>query len=197
MSDKSGRLPCKMANPKKDSQKRAYRWVLCVFVLSFVLSMFMSWSSSAALASVGIAVASVTVLLLVCIGILFDILGVAVTSAEMAPLVAMASRKVRGAKQALWMLRNADRVSSVCNDVVGDICGVISGSAGATLAIRIVELTQGVTTFTVGIWVSAFIAALTVGGKAFGKRIAIERSRDIILFAGRIAAFFVGRTPRR
>ena len=197
MSDKSGRLPCKMANPKKDSQKRADRWVLCVFVLSFVLSMFMSWSSSAALASVGIAVASVTVLLLVCIGILFDILGVAVTSAEMAPLVAMASRKVRGAKQALWMLRNADRVSSVCNDVVGDICGVISGSAGATLAIRSVELTQGVTTFTVGIWVSAFIAALTVGGKAFGKRIAIERSRDIILFAGRIAAFFVGRTPRR
>ena len=93
-----------MANPKKDSKKRAYQWVLCVFILSFVLSMFMSWSSSVALASVGIAVASVTVLLLVFIGILFDILGVAVTSAEMAPLVAMASRKVKGAKQALWML---------------------------------------------------------------------------------------------
>lgn len=186
-----------MANPKKDSKKRAYQWVLCVFILSFVLSMFMSWSSSVALASVGIAVASVTVLLLVFIGILFDILGVAVTSAEMAPLVAMASRKVKGAKQALWMLKNADRVSSVCNDVVGDICGVVSGSAGATLAIRIVELTQGTTTFAVGIWVSAFIAALTVGGKAFGKRIAIERSRDIILFAGRVAAFFGCRAPRR
>lgn len=191
------RLPRKMANPKKDSKKRAYQWVLCVFILSFVLSMFMSWSSSVALASVGIAVASVTVLLLVFIGILFDILGVAVTSAEMAPLVAMASRKVKGAKQALWMLKNADRVSSVCNDVVGDICGVVSGSAGATLAIRIVELTQGTTTFAVGIWVSAFIAALTVGGKAFGKRIAIERSRDIILFAGRVAAFCGGRAPRR
>ena len=186
-----------MANPKKDSKKRAYQWVLCVFILSFVLSMFMSWSSSVALASVGIAVATVTVLLLVFIGILFDILGVAVTSAEMAPLVAMASRKVKGAKQALWMLKNADRVSSVCNDVVGDICGVVSGSAGATLAIRIVELTQGTTTFAVGIWVSAFIAALTVGGKAFGKRIAIERSRDIILFAGRVAAFCGGRAPRR
>ena len=197
MSDMGRRLPHKMANPKKDTKKRATQWVVCVFVLSFVLSMFMSWSSSVALASVGIAVASITVLLLVFLGILFDILGVAVTSAEMAPLVSMASRKVRGAKQALWMLQNADRVSSVCNVVVGDICGVVSGSAGATLAVRIVELTQGTTTFAVGIWVSAFIAALTVGGKAFGKRIAIKRSRDIILFAGCVAAFFNGKTQRR
>jgi CBS domain containing-hemolysin-like protein len=186
-----------MAKTKKNPRRSASVWVISVFFLSFALSMLMSWSSSVALASVGIAVATLTVLLLVAIGILFDVLGVAVTSAEMPPLVSMASKKVPGAKQALWMLKNADRVSSVCNDVVGDICGVVSGSAGATLAIRIVELTQHATVFAVGIWVSAFIAALTVGGKAFGKRIAISKSRDILMLAGRIAAFFGGRSPRK
>ena len=182
---------------KKSSSGVNVRWILTISAVSFVLSVTMSYLSEQALNNVGNLIAFLILFLFVFIGILFDILGVAVTSAEMAPLVAMASRKVKGAKQALWMLKNADRVSSVCNDVVGDICGVVSGSAGATLASRIVELTQGTTTFAVGIWVSAFIAALTVGGKAFGKRIAIERSRDIILFAGRVAAFCGGRAPRR
>lgn len=186
-----------MAKPKKDPRKRAYQWAIFAFVTSFFLSMAMSWSSSMALASVGIVVATITVVFLVCLGIVFDILGVAVTSAEMPPLVSMASKKVPGAKQALWMVKNADRVSSVCNDMVGDICGVVSGSAGATLAIRIVELIEGSTSFVVGIMVAALIAAITVGGKAFGKRIAIDKSRDIVMAAGRFAAFFAGKKMRK
>ena len=35
------------------------------------------------------------------------------------------------------MLRNASRVSSVCNDVVGDICGIVSGATGAVIVARL------------------------------------------------------------
>ena len=43
---------------------------------------------------------------------------------------AMSSKKIKGAKKAVSFKKNADKVSSFCNDVIGDICGIISGSAG-------------------------------------------------------------------
>ena len=186
-----------MSKPKKDPRRRAVSWVIFVFFLSFALSLLMSWSSSTALSTVGIAMATLTVLILVSIGIIFDILGVAVTSADKPPLVAMTTRRVPGARQALWMVQNADRMASICNDVVGDICGVVSGSAGATLAMRIGEKMGLSSTFVVGILVAAFIAALTVGGKAIGKRLAIKRSKDILMLTGRAAAFLSGLFKRK
>ena len=183
-----------MSKPKKDPRRRAVSWVIFVFFLSFVLSLLMSWSSSTALSTVGI---TLTVLILVTIGILFDILGVAVTSADKPPLVAMTTRRVPGARQALWMVQNADRMASICNDVVGDICGVVSGSAGAALTVRIGEKMGLSSTFVVGILVAAFIAAFTVGGKAIGKRLAIKRSKDILMLTGRAAAFLSGLFKRK
>ena len=180
----------KMASQKKNGKKKASSWVLIVFFLSFGLSMLMSWSSSAALADAGIAVAALTVLLLVAIGIITDIIGMAVASADQPPFVAMAAKKLPGAKQALWLIKNAAKVSSVCNDVAGDICGVVSGAAGTTLSLRIAEM-QGVgSTFYIGIVVAGFIAALTVGGKALGKGFAIRRSREIVIFVGRCLTLF-------
>ena len=173
-----------MSKPKKDPRRRAVSWVIFVFFLSFVLSLLMSWSSSTALSTVGITLATLTVLILVSIGILFDILGVAVTSADKPPLVAMTTRRVPGARQALWMVQNADRMASVCNDVVGDICGV-----GEKMGLS--------STFVVGILVAAFIAAFTVGGKAIGKRLAIKRSKDILMLTGRAAAFLSGLFKRK
>ena len=170
-----------MSKPKKDPRRRAVSWVIFVFLLSFVLSLLMSWSSSTALSTVGITLATLTVLILVTIGILFDILGVAVTSADKPPLVAMTTRRVPGARQALWMVQNADRMASICNDVtmrIGEKMGLSS-------------------TFVVGILVAAFIAAFTVGGKAIGKRLAIKRSKDILMLTGRAAAFLSGLFKRK
>ena len=39
-------------------------------------------------------------------------------------------------------IRNAGRVSSFCNDVIGDICGVISGSAAAVISARVLLLSK-------------------------------------------------------
>jgi len=109
---------------------------------------------------------------------MFDIIGTAVTAADETPFHAMASRKLYAAKQSIKLIRNADKVSNVCNDVVGDICGIISGAAGAYIVFRVIG-NKDVITMT-ELAVTGSITALTVGGKALGKTIAIRNSNYII-----------------
>ena len=94
------------------------------------------------------------------------------------------------AREALHLIRNANRVSSFCNDVIGDICGVISGSASAAIAVRIIAAGVGGTQMIVDLLMSALVAALTVGGKAFGKTFAIGQSTKIVQMTARILHFF-------
>ena len=134
----------------------------------------------------GIAVAFVILLAIVLVGILFDIIGVAVTSADERPFNAMAARKVPGAKQAIKLLHNAERVSSICNDVIGDICGVISGSASATIAAQILQNMEFGWPQLISLAMSAFCAGLTVGGKAIGKTFAVNSATTIVHLVGKL-----------
>lgn len=178
-----------MSKPKKDPRRRAVSWVIFVFFLSFVLSLLMSWSSSTALSAVGITLATLTVLILVTIGILFDILGVAVTSADKPPLVAMTTRRVPGARQALWMVQNADRMASICNDVVGDICGIVSGATGAVIVARL-QKGLNLESVLISVGVTALISGATIGGKALGKPFAMNQSKRVVHLAGRFLHLF-------
>ena len=58
----------------------------------------------------------------------------------------MAAHNEPGASEAISLLRNASHVSSFCNDVVGDICGIVSGT---TAAVIVVQLQQMLTVHTV------------------------------------------------
>ena len=133
-----------------------------------------------------IAVAFLILFAIVLLGILFDIVGVAVTSADEKPFHSMAARKVPGAQEAIKLLRNADKVGSICNDVIGDICGVVSGSASATIAAKV--LSSGLVSMTWGqivtLGMSALVAGLTVGGKAMGKNVAINSCTSIVQMVG-------------
>ena len=133
-----------------------------------------------------IGVAFVILLTIVLVGILFDIVGVAVTSAEEKPFHSMAARKVPGAMESIRLLRNAERVSSICNDVVGDICGVVSGSASATIAVQILENFEFSWPRMVSLLMSALVAGLTVGGKAIGKTFAIGSCTQIVTLVGKM-----------
>ena len=128
-------------------------------------------------------------LLIVFLGIIFDVVGVAVTSANEKPFHSMAARKVPGATEAIRLLRNAERVSSICNDVVGDICGVISGSASATIAAQMATRIGQDKLMVVGLVMSGLVAGLTVGGKALGKTFAIGSCTKIVTFVGRLIYF--------
>jgi CBS domain containing-hemolysin-like protein len=133
-------------------------------------------------------VALVVVFVIVLVGILFDMIGVAVAAAEETPFHSMAARKIHGARQSIRLIRSAPRVSSFCNDVIGDICGVVSGTAGAAIVFRMFANLSDTT------WAEALmgaaIAALTVGGKAFGKSFSMRNSNYIIFVVGRVLAFF-------
>ena len=124
------------------------------------------------------------------IGILFDVVGVAVTSADETPFHSMAARKVPGAQESIRLLRNAERVSSICNDVVGDICGVVSGSASATIAVQIVNNFDFTWPNVVSLAMSALVAGLTVGGKAIGKTFAVNSSTNIVHAVGKVIHWF-------
>ena len=124
------------------------------------------------------------------LGIIFDIIGVAVTSADEKPFHSMAARKVPGALEAIRLLRNAERVSSICNDVVGDICGVVSGSASATIAAQILASFEFSWPRIVSLAMSALVAALTVGGKAIGKTFAINSCTTIVHSVGKVIYTF-------
>ncbi len=175
--------------PKKE-RKSNVRWVITIFVVTIFISGIISFASSELMEVSSMAVAFVILFVIIFIGILFDIVGVAVTSADEKPFHSMAARKVSGAQEAIMLLRNAERVSSICNDVIGDICGVVSGSASASIAAQIIMSFSGRGEELVILLMSALVAGFTVGGKAIGKSFAIGSCTKIVSFAGKVIWVF-------
>lgn len=177
------------------SKKKNIIWILLVTIISFFSSVALSWASSEVLKVVDILTAFLVILFIILVNIISDTIGTAVTAADETPFHAMASRKLYGAKKAIKLIRNADKVSNVCNDVIGDICGVISGAAGAYIIIRIIGEGSGIT--WVELVITGMIAAMTVSGKALGKIIAIGNSNYIVYRVGVVIQFLsVGKNKR-
>lgn len=160
-------------------------WLWQVFIITFILAMTFGFVSNTVVMKLNMVVATILLIVIIFIGILFDLVGMAVASATEAPFHAKAARKHKGAKESIRLVRNAPKVSNICNDVVGDICGIISGSVGALLSVSI-STTFKLDVVIVGLVISAFIASITVGGKALGKKFAIKKCTEIIYFTGAI-----------
>ena len=170
----------------KRESKKTVRWVVTIFVITLFVSGAISLLSEELLSRSGMAAAFVILFVIVLVGILFDVVGVAVTSADERPFHSMAARKVPGAQEAISLLRNAERVGSICNDVVGDICGVVSGSASATIAAQILSNFDMSWPQLITLVMSALAAGLTVGGKAVGKSIAVNSCTAIVHGVGQM-----------
>ena len=170
---------------KKTTQKKNnHRWAVTVFFIAVLLSSTISFLSSTVMEDAELVEAFIVLLFIVFLGILFDIIGVAVMSASEKPFHSMAARKVPGAAEALKLLRNAEKVSNFCNDVIGDICGVVSGSASAVIAVK--ALTQVKSDMLSQLIMSALVAGVTISGKAFGKTIATSQSTNIVHIVSKI-----------
>ena len=170
----------------KKERNKTIRWVVTIFFVTILVSGTISLVSDEIMSSSGIVAAFLILLAIILVGIIFDIIGVAVTSADEKPFHSMAARKVPGAQDAIKLLRNAERVSSICNDVVGDICGVVSGSASATIAAQVLHNFELSWPQIVSLLMSALVAGFTVGGKAIGKTFAINSCTKIVSAVGRI-----------
>ena len=170
---------------KRERNKNA-KWVVTIFFVTIFISGTISLISDAIMEVSGTLLAFAILLVIILIGIVFDIVGMAVATADEKPFHSMAARKVPGAQESIRLLRNAERVSSICNDVVGDICGVVSGSASATIAAQILKNFDFSWPQIVSLLMSALAAGLTVGGKAVGKTIAVNSCTEIVHFAGKL-----------
>lgn len=173
-------------NSKKTAGENSKRkiWIINIIFTTFILSTIFSFISEVLLRNVEILVAFVILILIISIGIIFDIIGTAVTAAEEMPFHSMASRKIFGAKTSIYLIRNAGRISNLCNDVVGDVCGIVSGAVGTAIAERLLLLTRIFDRMLLTIMLSSGIASVTVGGKAIGKHFAISEANNIIYAVG-------------
>ena len=171
---------------KKEEKRRTRKWVITIFFSTIAISAAISLISDYVMGKSSMIVAFLILLMIVFVGIIFDIVGMAVATADEKPFHAMAARKVKGARECITLLRNAERVSSICNDVVGDICGVVSGSASATIAAQVLSNFELSFASAVPLILSSLVAALTVGGKAIGKGIAVSSCTDIVYHAGQV-----------
>ena len=181
--------------PKKKTKNKQnggvnVRWIVTISVVSFLMSVTMSYLSQRALENVGNIVAFVILLAFIGFGIIFDIIGVASTASSEKRFHSMAARKVPGAKQAIWIVRNAEKVGSFCNEVVGDISGIISGATSAVIITHLTNNAADLRSVLLSLAITGCVASLTIGGKAVGKTLGISRSEDIVFLVGRLLAFF-------
>ena len=179
----------KKSKKKGKQEKSTGRWAVQVFFIAVILSAVLSFASDQALDGAGIGVAFAVLLAFILLGIVFDIIGVSVTAADEKPFHSMAARKTPGAREAIGLIRKADKVSSFCNDVVGDICGIISGSTRAVIVTQLYAA-FGLPSIAMSLAVTALTSGLTIGGKALGKSFAIAKSTAVLQLVGRILHIF-------
>ncbi len=174
---------------KTGKKKISFNYVFGISFITFVIALLFQSVSNVLMENIAISYAFVLLIVVILLGIIFDIIGVAVTSADDASFLSMASDKIKGAKESLSLIKNAEKVSNIANDVIGDVCGIISGSIGAAI-IAVVSYGRGVNeALWLSLLITGLISALTVGGKAAGKFLAISYNSYIVYFAGRIIAF--------
>lgn len=168
----------------------AFRHGVLIGIGAFFLAIIASFFSQTFLESITSFFAGfIFLIIVILVGVVFDIIGIAAAAAEETPLNACSANKVFGSAQAIKMVKNADRVASFCNDVVGDICGTLSGAIGAALILTLLIDPSHTVSIVAGAIMTAFVASLTVAGKAFGKTLAISKGTEIILYVGKILAW--------
>ena len=177
---------------KKRKQKANRKWLLTVTTISFSISFILSLISELIIPNTVITVSIFLVLIFIFIGVIFDIIGLSVATADEKIFHSMATKNVKGAKKAIKLINKKDRVSSFLNDVVGDICGVISGSCGLAISIKLASII-GTNQILTTIIITSIISALTIGGKAFGKTIAINNCNEIVFEFSKFLNIFTKR----
>ena len=175
---------------KKSAHPSQHRWVVTAFCLAVTLSAVLSLASEALLSRAGLAVALVILAAFILLGILFDIIGVAVTAADPKPFHSMAAHKVRGAKDSLKLIKAASTVSSVCNDVVGDICGIVSGTTTTVIVVQLQSMFDFIPALVLSVGLTALVSGFTIGGKALGKTFAMKSSTKVVYLVGRVLSVF-------
>ena len=166
-------------------KKTNIKWLIKIVLISLVASIVFTLASTEILGNTGYIMSFAILAIFIIVGIVFDVIGIAVTAAYEAPFNSMATRRQKGATEALRLIKNANRVTCYCNDVIGDVTGIVSGTTAALIAARLMD---GFNTESLlfPVLISAVVTGLTVGGKAVGKTLAFNKSTEIVLKVGQL-----------
>lgn len=175
--------------------KDSLRWFITIFITTFILSITFSYISTNALNNLAIVPAVIILIAVILVGIIFDIIAVAITVANENEFHAKATKKVQGSKASIFLIRNSAKVANICADVIGDICGVLSGAISALIAAKITE--EYGLNLNLQFIMSAMVASLTVGGKALGKNIAQAKSTNIVHAVGKVFSIFIKEEKKK
>ncbi|MDM8535011.1 hypothetical protein QUF55_09965 [Clostridiaceae bacterium HSG29] len=170
--------------------KKSNVWIFKIIIITFILAVFMSIFADTTLRNTNLFMAVILLILIIFVGIFFDTIGIAVAAAKIEPFNSMASQKVKAAKHSIYLIKNASMVANFCNDVIGDIAGIVSGAAGAIIITKIMLF--DIPFFeksTLSVMLTGLIASLTVGGKAIGKIVGISHSKMVVQKAGKLIYF--------
>ncbi len=159
-------------------------WIIIIFVLTFLLSITFSTVSNVIANNLNIYFVLVILFLVIFTGITFDMIGVAALTSNEATFHAKATKKIKGAKSSIKIIKNSSKMATICCDIVGDICGIVSGSLVTILAIYIANHIDNLSLIT--ILITAVVSALTVGLKAVLKIVAVKKCDNIIEIVGKI-----------
>ncbi len=166
---------------------KRYKWAFKMFIISLCLSSLFSLFSQTVLSQLGAVIACFTIALFIFISVVFDMIGIAVTSADEDFFKTQLAQNVPGSEVALRLKKNSEKVCSFCADVVGDICGILSGAAGACIILSLARnISHPSIVMLISTLVSSLIAGLTILFKALMKGHAIKNANKIILKLGRI-----------
>lgn len=166
------------------------KWIISMFIITFMLSLVLGGASNTVIEKMNLPIAIIVLIVIILIGILFDIIGMAVATCSEAPFHAKAARKAKGAKSVLRLLKSKDKATNFCNDLMGDMCGIVSGSASALIAVKLSSVLN-IDIVITSLTMSAIVASATVGGKAIGKGFGMNKAEEIMNIVGNIISFFV------
>lgn len=186
---KEGKSKKHKSHHKKNKMNGKIKILFITLAISFCFGLLSELLMSVTHSAVGIIISIVLLAVFIFISVICDMIGVATAGADIEHFRAMASKKVKGSKEAISLIKNADKTSSFFCDIVGDACGIMCGSIGAGLVVNIAisgEMLQVI----IASLIAAIIAGLTVFGKAVGKSVAINSANKIVLRVGVIINFF-------
>ena len=170
-------------------------WIIKAFLMTFFIALIFNAITNVVINKCNYVALIVFSILFIILGIIFDIIGTAVLTAKESSFHAKCSKKIKGSKESINLIKNSNQIASICNDVIGDICGIVSGSVGAMLSIYMSNLLK-IDVVYVTLFISSIISSLTVGGKAIGKKFAVKNSDSIIFLVGKIISKFNRKEKR-
>lgn len=181
-----------MSGKKQDKKRKkkhniAEIWVLKITLFTFIGAVICSCISQITTSKSDIIISIMLLSFMILISIIFDGIGLSVASCSEAELEKY-SRFKKQYDIARYLLKNAEKVNNICADVIGDMCGILSGACGASI---VVELSlSGSGSHWATIIISSIIAAVTVGGKASLKKAAVKNSAEFVFMSARMIGLF-------